>query len=58
MNSFSKEFPSREELAWALTTLMDGVKQHDIHEMTGLDVADIGRIWRIYIAAQGVENDY
>lgn len=40
--------PSSEDLAWALLSLMDGVKEHEIEEMTGLPEDDCRRIWDIY----------
>jgi hypothetical protein len=33
---------------WALENIMDGMKQHEIQEITGLPETDCQKIWDIY----------
>lgn len=35
---------------WALARIMDGLKPHDLHYMTGLPESDCERIWAVYTA--------
>jgi len=39
---------TKENLAWALCLIMDGMKEHEIHETTGLPEEDCEMIWTIY----------
>lgn len=39
---------SKEHLAWALCSMMDGVKEHEIHEITGLPQDACKAIWSVY----------
>lgn len=39
---------TKENLAWALCSIMDGMKQHEIHEITGLPNEACEMIWTIY----------
>ena len=41
------ELPTREELAWALLNLLDGVEKHDLHNLTGLPEEENSKIWDI-----------
>jgi len=36
------------EITWALIQLMDGVKEHDLQNNTGLSQEDCDRIWNAY----------
>jgi hypothetical protein len=40
--------PSQDDLAWALTKVLDGVKEHDLSASTGLSDDDCARVFRIY----------
>ncbi len=42
---------TKKDLIWALCCLMDGVKEYEIHEMTGLPPHDCSLIWQIYTEA-------
>jgi hypothetical protein len=39
---------SKEHLAWALCSMMDGAKEHEIHEITGLPQDACKAIWSVY----------
>jgi hypothetical protein len=39
------------DLKWALCSLMDGMKEHEIHQTTGLPDEDCKKIWLIYVSA-------
>ena len=46
--------PSNEAVQnykWALCSLMDGMKEHEIHQITGLPNEDCKKIWSIYVSA-------
>lgn len=45
--------PSKAELIWALTALMEGVKEHDVPAMTGLPEAESSRVYQI--SSQAIE---
>lgn len=53
---------TREELAFALATLMEGVKEHDLSDMLGLDRASCQRLYEIGYQAKmelfGKPKDY
>jgi hypothetical protein len=40
--------PTKEDLEWALCSLMDGMRPHEIREMTGLPDEDCEKIWSVY----------
>jgi hypothetical protein len=39
---------TKEHLAWALCSIMDGMKEHEIHEITGLPPDTCEAIWSVY----------
>lgn len=43
---------SKEHLAWALCSMMNGVKEHEIHEITGLPQDACKAIWSVYRQAK------
>lgn len=45
------------EFAWALIALMDGVKQHELQNMTGLPEVVCDRIWNAYVSALKIEAE-
>ena len=49
---------TREELAFALATLMDGVKEHDLPNMLGLDSNTCKRLFDIAKEAQSEVSMY
>lgn len=45
-----------DEITWALITLMDGVKEHDLQNNTGLSQEYCDRIWNAYqLALKGTK---
>jgi hypothetical protein len=42
---------TRENLSWALCSIMDGIKEHEIHEITGLPEGDCEKVWSVYTQA-------
>lgn len=42
---------TKENLAWALCSVMDGMKEHEIHEITGLPQEACEKVWAIYSQA-------
>jgi hypothetical protein len=42
---------TREELVWALCSVLDGTKEHDLHCQTGLPEDACALIWGVYIRA-------
>jgi hypothetical protein len=40
-----------EHLVWALCSMMDGIKEHEIREITGLPQDDCEALWSIYTKA-------
>jgi hypothetical protein len=47
------EAPTQEELLWALSTVMDGVKEHEIVSMTGISEEEASRLNQI--ASRAIE---
>lgn len=43
----SPEALTKEDLLWALSTIMDGVQEHDIVSMTGVSQEDASRLYQI-----------
>ena len=42
---------TKENIAWALCSIMDGMKEHEIHEVTGLPLDVCQQVWAIYVQA-------
>ena len=42
---------TKEDIAWALCSIMDGMKEHEIHEITGLPQYACDTIWAVYCQA-------
>jgi hypothetical protein len=47
---------SKENLTWALCSIMNGMKEHEIHEITGLPPEDCERLWSVYTQALDMPN--
>ena len=39
---------TKENLVWALCSIMDGMKEHEIHELTGLPEDACQKVWATY----------
>lgn len=44
--------PPKERLIWALCSIMDGMKEHEIHEITGFPQETCEAIWSVYVQAR------
>lgn len=42
---------SKENVVWALCSLMDGMKEHEIQEITGLPQDACEALWSVYTRA-------
>jgi hypothetical protein len=42
---------AKEHVVWALCSLMDGMKEHEIHEITGLPQDHCEALWSVYTKA-------
>lgn len=40
--------PSYEDLVWALVNVLNGVKEHELRDMTGMGQFECKRLWSIY----------
>lgn len=47
---------SKENLTWALCSIVDGMKEHEISEITGLPREDCERLWSVYTQALNMPN--
>lgn len=39
---------TKENLVWALCSIMDGMKEHEIHALTGLPQDACEQVWAVY----------
>lgn len=51
LSLYRKEIPSRKDLIESLTSMMDGMKEHEIQEITGLPEESCKKIWNTYVQA-------